>query len=436
MEAFLSYRLNGTDMTDIRPLTKPLFKSEHPEWLIRTWESYGNPGYWNFAVPEVRDYKVRILRELVENYDYDGLEIDFARVPVLLPLGHQWENRDHLTTFMRSVRAMTLEVERRRGRPYLLAARVPENLEGCHCDGIDAETWAREQLVDIFVLGNRSLDVDIAAFRRATAGTRIKLIPCLDDHHASDGYLNPPIEVFRGIFANWRAQGADGIQTFNFYNNTTPGAKVLGFDPPANWEIHRPVYQELSNPEGQTFLDKTFVLQRRGGGHGPTVVPNPEDWQTPRFMYYLTNMLAPLPAKLANDGKADTLLMVAVADDLTAAADRVARVTIRLLLSDPSAEGHPVSERLEPVTIATQAHFPAPLRNVPPLKGIAKQIELRMNNRLLDPPSVDGGWLVFAAEPRQFAVGNNLVGVRVTHRPPDARAEVAIEKLEVHVHYR
>src|SRR5439155_13591891 len=108
LETFFSYRLNGTDMTDIRPLTKPLFKTLHPDWLIRTWESYGNPGYWNFAVPGVRKYKVQILQEIAENYDYDGLEIDFARVPINLPPGRQWENRGHLITFLREVRSITL----------------------------------------------------------------------------------------------------------------------------------------------------------------------------------------------------------------------------------------------------------------------------------------------------------------------------------------
>ena len=87
---------------------------------------------------------------------------------------------------------MLLEVARKRGRPFLLAARIPENLEGCHFDGIDVETWAQEELLDIFVMGCRSLDVDIPAFRRITEGTNIKLYPCVDDHHASDGYQWPP----------------------------------------------------------------------------------------------------------------------------------------------------------------------------------------------------------------------------------------------------
>ena len=48
-----------------------------------------------------------MIRELAENYDLDGLEMDFARGPITLTLGQQWKNRRHLTDFMRAVRRMT-----------------------------------------------------------------------------------------------------------------------------------------------------------------------------------------------------------------------------------------------------------------------------------------------------------------------------------------
>ena len=439
MEAFFSYRLNGSDRKALGPLSKPLLKNEKPEWLIHTWEPHSNPGYWNFAIEGVRQYKLAILREIAENYDYDGIEIDFARVPVLFPTGHQWENRDHLTEFMRSVRLMTLEVERKRGRPFLLAARVPENLLACHFDGMDVERWARERLVDIFVLGNRSFDVDVAGFRRIAKDTGIKLYPCVDDHHATDGYKHPPIEVFRGVFANWLDQGADGIQTFNFSNWMPEGIRLVDpqFSWKTGWQLHHQVYRDLTDLPGMLQKDKTFVVQRRGGGHGAVVIPNPENWSTPRWMSYLTNMYSPLPATLANDGKADTLLTVYVADDLDATADRISQITIHVLLSDPAAGGLPKSERLAQVTISNSpAHYEGPLRNVPPGKDIASQIELRLNNILLDSPSVVDGWLVFQPKAGQFARGDNLLGLRVTDRPANAITAVAVEKLEIHVRYR
>ena len=51
---------------------------------------------------------------------------------------------------------------------------------GCHFDGMDVEAWARDFLVDILVVGTRTADADIAAFRHMTVkGTPIKTLPQL-----------------------------------------------------------------------------------------------------------------------------------------------------------------------------------------------------------------------------------------------------------------
>ena len=433
IESFFSYRINGSD-NDLGPVAKIPMKEAHPDWLIHLWNANG---YWNFALEEVHEYKLRILREAAEDYDFDGIELDFARVCPVLPPGRQWEYRDRLTDFIRATRAMLLEVERKRGRPLLLAARIPENLEGCHFDGIDAETWAQEELLDIFVMGCRSFDVDIPAFRRITAGTNIKLYPCIDDHHASDGYQWPPIEVMRGVAANWYQQGADGVQTFNFAHATPEGTdRLLGqMYLEKGWETHRQAYHEVGDSDALKHKNKIFVVQRRGGGHGTIVIPNPEDWSTPRFMYFNTNMFGQLPAPIDNNGVVDTLLTIAVADDVAAEADRVDQITLRLLLSDPEAENLPDDQRLQSVTVATIGH-PDTLQNIPSDKGIEYQIEVRVNNILLETPTVEEGWLVFVVQPKFLAVGDNLVGLRVTERSADAQHQILIEKLEIHLEYR
>ncbi len=433
LENFYLYRINGSD-NDLGPVSPIPMKEQHPELLINTWNANG---YWNFAFDEVHDYKLGILREVAEDYDYDGITLDFARIPLVLPWGRQWELRDRLTAFMRKVRRMTLDVAEARGRPLLLAVRVPENLMGCHFDGIDIETWARELLVDLMVIGCRSFDVDIAAFRRITAGTPIKLYPAIDDHHSSDGYMWPPVEVFRGVFANWFHQGADGVQTFNWEHSSLESAERIGLKA-LNWpaaEAQRTAYIELAEPDGFHRKDKTFVVQRRGGGHGPIVIPNPEAWYTPRNMYFNSNMFAPLPAPLAWDGAADTLLTLNVADDLAGEAEHLAGVDVRVLLSDPSASALPDDERLDPVEIAQIGHPDRSLMNDPPARAIANRVEVRLNNLRLGPPTVQDGWLVYPARPEQFAVGENLVGVRLSRGTPGPQP-VQIEKLEAHVRYR
>ena len=268
IESFYNYRINGSD-NDLGPFSKLPMKLKHPEWLIHTWP--GPVGLWNYAIPEVRRYKLSILREIAERFDYDGISLDFARVCPVLPPGKAWANRDKMTDFLREFRSITQEVAHRRGRPLLVGARIPENLQGCHFDGLDIETWVREGLVDVLALGIRSFDVDIAAFRRITAGTHVKLYPSVDDHHASDGYATPPIDIYRGVAANWWRQGADGIQTFNF--NHAPDFPFREV-----WETHLTAYRKLGSPGTLHRKNKRFVVQRRGGGHGPTVIPNPQDW--------------------------------------------------------------------------------------------------------------------------------------------------------------
>ncbi|MYB50375.1 MAG: family 10 glycosylhydrolase [Dehalococcoidia bacterium] len=437
LETFFTYRINGSDNDVSGRVPRLAMKEEHPDWLIHTWnKTIGDDigqrlnGYWNFAVQGVRDYKLSILGEVAGQYDYDGMEIDFARVSPVLPPGRQWENRDALTDFMRSVRSMLLRVGEKRGRPYLLAARVPENLVGCRMDGLDVETWAREELVDIFTLGCRSFDVDVAAFRRITEDTNIKLYPVLDDHHSTDGYRFPPIEVFRGVMANWLHQGADGLQTFNFAYARSETLEKYGMrDTWTGWQTHRRFYRELADIDAMNQRSKVFVAQRRGGGHGPFVVPNPEDWSTPRWMYFNTNMLAPLPAELDQDGRADTLLHVYVGEQVPPDAE----VTVRLLLSDDSAADLPEAERLQRVLVATIGHPDSRLENVPPAIGIERRVELRLNNALLETSSVDDGWLVFKARPAQLATADNLVGLKLSETRHGAQGRVTIEKLEIHV---
>jgi uncharacterized lipoprotein YddW (UPF0748 family) len=53
-------------------------KAAHPEWLIRSWWWQG---FWNYAVKEVRDYRLSIVREVAEQYDFDGVHLDFLRHP-------------------------------------------------------------------------------------------------------------------------------------------------------------------------------------------------------------------------------------------------------------------------------------------------------------------------------------------------------------------
>ena len=112
LEAFYHYRINASDGDPDYTGSIP-FKETHPEWLLDSfWTAYDprKKLYLNFSVPQVRQLKLKILQEIAERYDLDGILIDFARGPLVFPPGQQWEMRHHLTDFIRSVRAMLFRV--------------------------------------------------------------------------------------------------------------------------------------------------------------------------------------------------------------------------------------------------------------------------------------------------------------------------------------
>ncbi len=418
IEAFWHHRISevelvtkgvGADRNTPHPL-----KRAHPDWVLKTWWKHG---LWNLAVPEVRAYKLKLLREVAENYGFDGMQLDFARHIPCLPPGRQWELRGNVTDLMRGMRRMLLEVGKQRGRPFLFAAKVPRNLEGCRADGFDVEQWAKEGLVDILTLGTRSMDVDIAAFREITAGQNIKLQPCFDDHHTTDAYQYPPIALFRGVFGNWWQQGADSVYTFNWSNAAPELCKAIGALPGP--ESQRQAYHEIGSPATLRFKDKIFAVERRGG------YPWAEG-------YFGRNDAAPLPAMLSNEGE-PVQLPVRVCDDLPAHSDKVGSVFLRVILFGAAADDE-IHARLNGVTIPlslSDAEWKDKLIVSPkaqPASGGADHYKVDPKQRLLR--------LDYAIDPALCKVGENLAELRVNTRATrNGSPRMKIEKVELHVNY-
>lgn len=172
-------------------------------------------------------------------------------------MGRQWEMREHVTEFMHMVRTMLLEVAQQRSRPFLLAARVPQTVEGCRADGFDLQAWAEQQLVDVLTLGSRSMDVDVEGVR-AIVGDDVQLQPCFDDHHATDGYRYASIEVLRGVFANHFQRGANSVVTFNWSMVMPELAKSVGGEVAPL--THQVAFQEIGDPATMAGKDKVFAV--------------------------------------------------------------------------------------------------------------------------------------------------------------------------------
>jgi hypothetical protein len=422
IEVFWNHRFSEIDVpedsTSWMKAPRTELKAAHPDWLIKSWYW---PGLWNVAAPGLQDRVLAMLREIASTLDVDGVRIDFARHMPVLPPGRQWEMRGAATAFMRRVRLMLLEEARKRGRPLLLGAKVPETVEGCRIDGLDVTEWARQNLVDLFTLGSRTMNVDVEGFRRIVGDKPIRLQPCFDDYHATDGYQNHSIELFRGVFSNWWAQGADSVETFNWASAPRP-LNPASPNTPNSGEIQQQAYREVGSPERMRYKSKLFAVERRGG----------YPWSEG---YFNLNQTAPLPYELANDGRAG-VFTVRVADDAAAAGGRLRACMLHVDLLRASDEDR-IDVALNGVALANPRRDPNwtdPRIFSTRQPNAGSGVYAAIRNKSPQPAKLTR--FTYPAPARLFRRGKNEVRVRVLDRGRYAPGDsLQIEKMEVAFEY-
>lgn len=258
---YASMRMNGDYSAGwMGPGVSQMFNSgfwhAHPQFHVR--DRNGNDGTkLSYAYPEVRAFRLNILREVAER-DIDGVNLDFLRHPPFLeyddPLLQSFQQKygqdprtldtsdarwvqlrcDVMTGFLRDVRTMLDEAGQRRGRRIGLSARVEWNAYKAR--GCDVEAWLKAGLLDYLVVAQHSLggyEFDIAPFvamakesgcavlfgEEATVSGH-DLTP-EEDKQIAAGKMKPPengtlsLQQYRQRAARWYAAGADGVQLFN-----------------------------------------------------------------------------------------------------------------------------------------------------------------------------------------------------------------------------
>jgi hypothetical protein len=237
--AFISFRLNDAhhkEFVDPKPGAKPgssigmsvtRFYAEHPEYRIKPGSSRSADVVQNWAVPEVREQKFALIRELCENYDLDGLELDFLRFYSFF----RTEEASHerrcaaITGFVRDVRAL-LDRTARDGRRRWLCARVPCYLPALDLLGLDLPALAAAGLDMVNASAHyfTTQQHDLAAIRRQVPGAALYFEMChsiWNGPKLAEGYDVFPFrratrEQLHTAAHLAYARGADGMSLFNF----------------------------------------------------------------------------------------------------------------------------------------------------------------------------------------------------------------------------
>jgi len=369
MEVFWSMRMNDChDSTMPRNLSQ--WKKDHPQCLMGKkgvrFKAGGNR--WsalNYAVPETRDKVLRILTDVATRYDVDGLELDFFRSPIyFLPQMHgqpvTQEHCDMMTDLLRRVRRMADEQAVRRGRPMLIAVRVPDSVEFARAMGLDLVRWLEEDLVDLmavtclFRLNPWETSVALGHKHGVPVYASLSESRFKDEEAKALRHTEP---CYRGRALEAWAAGMDGIYMFNFD------------------DVQSELWKELGDPEKLLAREHVYTT-------GYTTVYGANSWLAngTRFL----NLPAPLPER-----------------PMTLKPGGSATVELR---TGPPPPSNPREGRTPRVTASLRFQRA-------PEDPTVLQVEL--NGHALGVGEFSGGWLEYSVEPEWMQEGVNRFELRL-----------------------
>ncbi|MFI5356991.1 MAG: hypothetical protein ACHQ4G_06635 [Opitutales bacterium] len=198
------------------------------------------PGYrtgLNYERSEVRALMLAQIKEVVEDYDYEGLELDWWRQPLCCEPDAAPPTVAMITDWMREIRALTDRRARQTGRPYPLGLRIPGQLETLKSIGLDVVTLCREGIIDFVAPSGfwcTTWEMPHDELRRKL-GDRVAIYGVIEDganplpsraptlnHTQNIRFISSSREMLHANAAGKLVLGADGIEWFNFYC-TDPG---------------------------------------------------------------------------------------------------------------------------------------------------------------------------------------------------------------------
>lgn len=221
---WISLRMNDVHCND--NLDHPF----HGElWRKPEYFRQGHPGYFarglDYTRPEVRDCYMALVKETLDRYDIDGLELDFMREPYLFSKGEEAAGGKILTGWIGEVRGLVDQAAIGRNHPIRLGVRVPCQPDVALALGLDAPTWAREGLVDLVTVAPRwrTMTFDFPMHRwRQLLGDRVTLAGGLEVRYqpysgAAVVAMDPENAV--GAAVAVLSGEADVVYLFNYFQN-------------------------------------------------------------------------------------------------------------------------------------------------------------------------------------------------------------------------
>ena len=184
----------------------------------------------DYGLPEVRNHMLTLIRELINDYDFEGMEFDWTRDPICCEPPATESDIAEMTAWHSEIRELARRKEKKTGKPYALGIKCPPNIGLMRSIGLDVVNIARSGLIDFvspsdLVVTARDirysnlksrLGEDIAVY--GMIEKQFNWLPVYAPAHGGSGPRIAPhcVEILRGDAASKLVAGADGIDYFNF----------------------------------------------------------------------------------------------------------------------------------------------------------------------------------------------------------------------------
>lgn len=272
LELFWGMRMNDTHDASNQPGPIACFynnkiKSEHPERLLKNRTRNQKYGAWSgvdYTVKDIREYAYRFVEEICDNYDIDGVELDFFRHPVFFASVADGQPAtqdecDMMTELMVRIKEYIINRSVERQRAILFAIKVPDSLSYAKTIGLDLEGWLEKGLPDIMITGGyfKMNDHQYSALLAKKYG--VTYIASLDENRIPDEKARADrdsVKCYRARAKGAFAQGADGVFLFNYNANDLRGYSG----------DNSSVTRDMANPKRLETLDKDYFVSIRGMG--------------------------------------------------------------------------------------------------------------------------------------------------------------------------
>jgi hypothetical protein len=215
-----------------------------------------HPTEWclDYTNAVVREEKKALLREMLEDYQAEGIELDFMFYPLYFRKAETDSGAAVMSKFVADIRAMANEIGGAQGRNIPIMARVWHRRDDNLNIGLDVESWIADGSVDMVVGQVPHMLLD-------TGDTNSKWLADAANAAGISAYLRPgrgltdprastaSIEMFRAFGQTLQWQGFTGM--------------YLGYLPWPFAEAEYQLLREMAYPEARARLNKRYFLPPR-----------------------------------------------------------------------------------------------------------------------------------------------------------------------------